>query len=232
MGQKLSTPHKADTTTGFTLVELLIAVVIIVILSTIGIASFNAANSRNELQNQAKEMTAQLRNLRTNSAAATKPITGAGTVLDPSCKSPTATTTDQGTYYGAWMIIDKNTSPHSFYTGSACVDASNTALYGSSSPTNLVDGVSFGALPAGGDRNVILFTFDGKVFIDQDASADPDPSWVKDPTSSGTATEITDPANAIELTSGGRSYYIYFNGSGLVCTQEEDSSQDNCADTP
>src|SRR3989344_3103497 len=99
--------NKILTQKGFTLVELLVAVVIIVILSTIGIASFNTANSRNELQNQAKELQSTMRKLRTDSVAAVKPVTGAGGALDPSCKSPSALDPDDGTYYGSWIILDQ-----------------------------------------------------------------------------------------------------------------------------
>ncbi len=213
------------TNLGFTLVELLVSIVIIVILSTLGIASFNTANTRNELQNQGKEIQSVMRKLRTDSVAAVKPVTGDGSAGDPSCKAPTPGTEDQGTYYGSWIILDKNTTPHSFYTGSACLDASDNPLYGSSSPTNLTNGVSFGDLPNGDLREVIFFTFDGQVFSavhpvsDFPPTGDPRPDWLKDPTSFG-STPVTN-AIAIQLMSGSTPYYIYLNGAGLICAQED-----------
>lgn len=209
---------------GFTLVELLVAIVIIVILSTIGIASFNSANIRNELQNQAKELQSTMRKLRTDSVAALKPVTGAGTPGSPSCKAPGAGA-DQGVYYGSWIILDKTTSPHSFYTGSACLDQFDTPLYGSSSPTALPNGLSFGNLPNGSDREVIFFTFDGQVFSAIHPAGDPLPTWVKDPIGSG-STAVNTPI-AVQLMSGSTAYYIYLNGAGLICAQED--SPGTCA---
>lgn len=155
-----------------------------------------------------------MRSLRTDSVAALKPITGTSTAT--SCKSPVPGDPDAGIYYGAWIIFDK--ADDSFQTGSACVDISNTPLYGTSSKTVLKNGVTFGDFPSGTDREVVLFTFDGDVYSASHPSGDPDPSWVQNPTA---AAQVTTPPKSIELISGTSHYYVYFNGSGLVCSQEE-----------
>ena len=213
MKQKLSLIFK--TNVGFTLVELLVAIVIIVILSTLGIASFNSANTRNELQNQGKELQSAMRKLRTDSVAASKPVTGVGAAvdpLDPSCKSPTAGTSDDGTYYGSYITLTSGGS--SFTTGVTCFDDSGNDIAAASvSTTNFTQGITSSAIPSG---RTIFFSFDGNVYLLPTTA----------PTNKANADTLIVPGNqvstpvSITLSRGG-DYYIYVNGSGLICSQNE-----------
>lgn len=193
---------------GFTLVELLVAIVIIVILSTIGIASFNSANSRNELQNQAKEFTSLLRKLRTESTAAVKPITGAGSVAAPSCKSPT-TNPDQGVYYGTFIMMDKLNNDYAIW--SLCFTPGGSQNVSAVDVIDLPEGIAFNSLP-GGDRVGVFFNFNGNVYSQAfPIGSDPDFTYAQNPGS-----PISAPIR-ITLEKSGAQYFIDINGAGLVC---------------
>ncbi len=216
---KLTLLRSTKTSTGFTLIELLISIVIIVILSVIGISSFNVANNRNELRNQAKEIVSEMRKIRTDSVAASKPVTGAGNAVDPSCKDPTTTATiDQGTYYGTYITFNAT----SFDTGVLCwTSGGATNVSGTASNTPLKQDVT--AATSGG--STFFFSFDGSVY---QTSSVPPYAFASQPSSpplAGTPAVIT-------LSKGGESFYVYVNGAGLICTQKDAPAVDNCADTP
>lgn len=122
---------------GFTLVELMISIVIIVILTTIGIASFNSANARNGLQQQAAEIRTLARKLRTDAGAAIKPnvcVTNSATVA--------------GTY------ISFTSGPGGSYSYGVVCFSGNTPTY-STTTASLPTGYKFGS------TQTILFPFSG-----------------------------------------------------------------------
>ncbi len=198
---------------GFTLIELLVSIVIIVILSTIGIASFNSANIRNELQNQAKELTSELRHLRTDSVAAVKPVTD--TTAANSCKAPddgnpATAESDAGTYYGSYMKLTGGGT--SFETGVVCFDSSGNSVSGIATTTNFTDGLTSSVLS---DSNeVILFSFDGDVYSLSSVPVD------KTAADAGivSTNQISTPVS-ITLSQGSQNYYLYINGTGLICSE-------------
>lgn len=91
---------------GFTLIELLIAISIIVILTTIGIASYTSSAANNNVLNAGRELKTLVRKLRTDAIA--------------SRKNCDATHTK---YYGTYIRFLTNSS---YSHGSACYDSSES----------------------------------------------------------------------------------------------------------
>ena len=102
---------------GFTLVELIIAITIITILTTFGVASYNSARVSNDLRQQAQELKSLARKLRTDAVAATKP--------SGNCQT-------SGTVYGTYLVFQKSDVGHglnsTYYYGTACYDAIGNPL--------------------------------------------------------------------------------------------------------
>jgi prepilin-type N-terminal cleavage/methylation domain-containing protein len=201
--------HNAKTSAGFTLVELLISVVIIVILSTIGIASFASANRRSALQNQAKEIQSNLRAIRTDSVAALKPT---------QCDSPSGTPNPK-TFYGIYVNLTPGTG---YSSGVSCFEGTTQV----SIPTSTVtfqEGVSISAIDGPGTGNFIYFNFNGDVY--RLSSAPATKAEAENPSSG----KIDNPVR-ITLSDGTNPYYVYINGTGLVCA--EPNSTTTCAQNP
>ncbi len=145
---------------GFTLVELLISVAIIVIISSFGIASFNGASQRSAVKSQAQELKTLIRKMRTDAGAAIKPVTGATTAT--SCRSPIAGDSDLGIVYGSYINFNRGASNGSptVTHGISCFDSTGTNL-SSSNTTQLKSGLVQGS--ANYANLTVFFGFDGEV---------------------------------------------------------------------
>ncbi|HSX58529.1 MAG TPA: prepilin-type N-terminal cleavage/methylation domain-containing protein [Candidatus Saccharimonadales bacterium] len=191
---------------GFTLIELLISIVILVILSTIGVASFNNAKTRQDLQNQAKEVVSQVRQLRTDSVAASKPTSCTSPIGDP----------DPKTFYGTYATITLGGG--SYTTGIVCYTASGNPVITSTQTINFTPGITTSSLPSsssGASGPVIYFNFSGDVYLLPAVPATQ--AEARNPTS-GLLSSGSKPAS-FKVTQGSDDYYIYVNPVGLVCTE-------------
>lgn len=190
---------------GFTLIELLISIVIVVILSSIGIASFNSANAQNGVQQRAAEIRSLARKLRTDAGAAVKPKTGTDT--NSSCKS-WDTNPDKGIVYGSYINFTNNSQTYTY--GIACYDSGNTWL-GSTTSGSLPSGFKF---YIDSNNPTIIFPFNGLA-----GSITASRPIVSD------FSTVTMPANQyVRINDGSHDYFVFFNGNGLICEQRANSA--------
>ncbi len=134
---------------GFTLIELIISVAIIVIISAVGIAGFNSANRNTVVKAQAQELKTLFRKIRTDAGAAVKPSGDCSTA---------------GTVYGTYVTFRRNTSSVTY--GISCFDPppnSSPSNYSSSNTLQLKQGLLQGS-PLFSNAS-IFYGFDGEVKI-------------------------------------------------------------------
>ena len=103
---------------GFTLVELLISIAIIVIVSAVGIAGFNSASQNSAVKSQAQEIKTLIRKLRTDAGAALK---------------PTGACTNDGIVYGSYIKFPINGTSITY--GTSCFNKTDSLINYSSSNT-------------------------------------------------------------------------------------------------
>ena len=187
---------------GFTLVELILAIVIVVILTTIGIASFNSASKTNAVSQQAQEIKSLARKLRTDATAAIKP---AG-----DCSLPA----NSAVVYGSYLYFKGGAS--NYYYGTACFNPTTALSYSSVKQGNLKTPLTFTGL--GGDYKALLYTFNGHVIT----YTFPDPGT--DPVITAAEFGLSELLNTtnIKITDGtaSRDYRINFSATGLVCEEK------------
>lgn len=227
---------------GFTLVELLVAIVIIVILSTIGITSFNSASARNELQNQAKEIQSLARKLYTDGFASSKPS---------DCENLTPPRYFYGTFLSFQITNDAGTPTEITY-GPLCYQATaepNTEqLINLEKQFHFRDDVSLqqiglesgtlGIQTSGSithQRLVIVYRYDGEIrFLDHVGftanqvrfGAVMNGSYIYN----GSETVLSTPRAFADIGDGNNSYRINFSKSGLTCVQALPISGNDCND--
>ena len=205
---------------GFTLIELIIAIVIMVILTTIGVASFNSASQSNAIQQQAQELKSLARKLRTDASAAIKP---AG-----DCSLPV----NKAVIYGTYLYFKNGSSD--YYYGIACFNPTTATSYSSINHSNLKTPLLFGGFTQ--NYMALLYTFDGQVVtytfntglpapVIQTIDFDPPLLFEKD------GVPIANQVQDLLITDGtaSRNYRINFSASGLVCEEKASISPSVCA---
>lgn len=138
----------AERSEGFTLIELMIAIVIITVLSTVGIASFNGISRSNAIQQQAQEIKSLARKLRSDATAAVKP--------SGNCSLPA----NNASIYGTYLYFKNNTS--TYYYGVACFNPTTSTSYSTVSQADLKSPLLFN-FAGGNDYMALLYTFNGQV---------------------------------------------------------------------
>lgn len=174
------------------MIELIIAIVIMVILTTIGVASFNSASRANAIQQQAQEIKSLARKLRTDASAAIKP--------SGNCQS-------LGEVYGTYITFQLNSANYSY--GAACFDKTTPATsYSTPSTETLPTGMIF----TGSGNLTILYSFNGTVGSTTNAAP---PVSGNFPSALSSVTYLT-----INDGTASRNYRIGFSPSGLVCEEK------------
>ena len=198
---------------GFTLIELIIAIVIVVILTTIGVASFNSASRANAVQQQAQEIKSLARKLRTDASAAVKPS---------SCATP-------GSFYGTYINFQEGSGTISY--GTSCWQDSTNDESPTASTKNLATGITVRTVSTSTNLT-IFYNFDGKVFVFDCATSCASGNNINiapTQTEIGSATASVSVENiVITDTEPTRDYRINFSPTGLVC-EEKDSIPSVCA---
>ncbi len=200
---------------GFTLIELIIAITIVVILTTVGIASFNSASKANATFQKAQEIQSAARKIETDATAAVKPITGSTTPT--SCKSVDLNP-DVGTLYGGYITFDMATN--SYFYGMSCFNSDGSInLSSQSTAQTLASPMQFTYSPSG-SKKIIYFSFDGGVYAyDQVGTGVPDFAFVTSPGTVGYPI-VTPQRVIISYPSLANPAYLYVSGAGLVCVQK------------
>lgn len=215
------------TQTGFTLIELLISIAIIVILSTIGIASFNSSSSKNVVQQQAAEIRSLARKLRTDAGSAIKPSSC------PTTSTPATNSSVYGSYITFWSNLPGDPSTISY--GISCWDGSGTDRSPIASSKTLPAGIKITAVGAGAGVNgvTIFYTFDGKVIYfncevecgttipyPTNNNLNKAPNLFSLVNVSATDLPVTLITVRISDSTVSRDYQINFSRTGLVCEQK------------
>ncbi len=187
---------------GFTLIELIIAIVIVVILTTIGVAGFNSASRANAIQQQAQEIKSLARKLRTDASAAVK---------------PTGTCQTSGAVYGTYITFTSGSSNVTY--GTSCWSPTSVAAPGTDySPATATKSLS-SPISISSATQTIFYAFDGGVYFFPTVPTRTDILGASTPASIYKVV-ITDGTTS-------RDYQIAFSPTGLVC--EERSGSNFCA---
>lgn len=199
---------------GFTLIELIIAIVIVVILTTIGVASFNSASRANAVRQQAQEIKSLARKLRTDASAAIKP--------SGDCSLAANNASIYGTYlnfaqtdtvtYGV-LCFDQGTNDYSTVNTKTLPTGLKVGQTGFSNLTvfySFTGGVEFFSLAAG------IFHPTRAQLEDPSSCTGPPCLWLNGVTR--LSFKVTD-WPVFGANSGNR-YNINFNTTGLVCEQK------------
>lgn len=194
---------------GFTLIELIIAIVIVAILTTIGIAGFNSASKVNAVKQQAQEIKSLARKLRTDATAAVKP---AGL-----CQT-------NGVLFGTYINFSRNTNVIDY--GVSCFDSTGTNDYSTHNEFNLNQGLLQGT---GYTTNLtIFFSFNGNVvfydfsaFVGRSAPIYDNLINLTNAYPSGAGNPQTFPVTVTDGTSigNGNRQQVTFKYSGLICDE-------------
>lgn len=207
------------TQAGFTLIELVIAIVIVTIITTFGIASFTTASRSNATLQKGQEIQSLARKIRTDATAAIKPVSNPY-VYTNSCKSLEADQTldpDLGTVYGSYIVFDSATT---YFYGVSCFSSDGSADYSSGSASGA--GNTLQTLPSNmtftaGISRGIYYDFQGNVY-----------SYIgtTKPTYQDVTLDVTSRLAAInapvKLTISNSTTFVdvFFSSTGLVCTQK------------
>jgi prepilin-type N-terminal cleavage/methylation domain-containing protein len=197
---KLSKSQKnllLKTGAGFTLIEILLAVVILTTISAFGVASFNNASRANEVQQKSQEVKSIARKLRTDASAATKPN-------NTSCQS-------NGTFYGTYLTLVKNTDQ--YHSGISCFDSAGNDTLGAPGAVNL----NLNLDHAYSNNLIIFYSFDGQVYFFNSPAIRPTKALIDAPTTSINPQPVNVSAT---VTKNNISYQVWFSGTGLVCEQK------------
>lgn len=186
---------------GFTLVELVISVAIIVIMSAVGIAGFNSASQNSAVKSQAQELKTLIRKLRTDAGAALK---------------PTGACTTDGTVYGSYIKFPQNSSSITY--GTSCFDSTNSALnYSSSNTLQLKSGLIQGN--ATYPDLTVFFGFDGEVKFLSVSTLPPSKIDIDGPTFVGVVRLPIIVTNGSSIAGSGVKRQVSINRIGLICDE-------------
>lgn len=198
---------------GFTLIEIIIAITIVTIMATIGIASFNSVSTNNEVSQKTQEIKSTARRLRTDALASRKPV---------DCPATSS-------YFGTYVRFS---FPPLFYrTRSLCF--SNTLPNNNVAPAELPIRFSTNtniltqAWGSDGDpigsAITIVFANNGEVVF---LNTVPNFSNMTDPAGPG---RILANRVWVDIGNGSNTRRINFNKAGLVC-EEPTTVTTSCAE--
>lgn len=202
---------------GFTLIEILIAVAIVMIVSAVGIAGFNSAGKSNAVKQSSAEIKSLGRKLRTDASAAVKPI---------------GTCTTSGTVYGTYLNVKRtNTIEYGtlcFDPPSAGCSAGDYSEVNTKQFTGLFVGNSLN--PGGNTSATAFFSFDGTVryFFYAAAATKPYPTrdQILNLSCASSVTESTSTQQNLIINdgnsfnqAGSNRYVLRINRFGLICEQ-------------
>jgi prepilin-type N-terminal cleavage/methylation domain-containing protein len=200
---------------GFTLIELMIAIVIITVLSSVGIASFNGISRSNAMQQQAQEIKSLARKLRSDATAGIKTSGNCAT---------------NGSLYGAYINFNSTVGSNSTISYGISCWANSTTDYSPTPPLSktLPTGLTVSSVSSYTNMT-IFYSFDGKVSKFDCASLAakctdtnnlnkniaPDQAQIVAPAAINSAEYVV-----ISDGTGSRNYRINFGPTGLVCEEK------------
>lgn len=198
---------------GFTLIELIIAIVIVVILTTIGVAGFNSASRTNAVRQQAQEIKSLARKLRTDASAAIKP------------SGDCSLAANNASIYGTYLNFVQNDTKVTY--GIMCFNQ-GSGDYSTQNTKTLPTGLILGSNISGYQNFTVFYSFNGDVafYLLPVGTYYPSRDEVENNTSSykvvGATRRIvviSDGTTVINFGNGNR-YSVGFSITGLVCDQK------------